>query len=301
MLSPFSAFDPPLGLEQQLGAACRIPVPCCAALLLTAALACGTTEGPLLRAADAGTAASALDRGAAGAGIAQDAGVGRVTQGMRLHYQITGSPQLDAAADLFVLDLFDTDAAQLTRLHAQGRVVIAYLSAGSHEPWRPDAEDFPAQAVGAPLAGYPDERWLDIRDATVRELMAARLRLARDKGFDGVFPGALDVYRSSSGFALSETDQLLSSAARALGLSAGASGDFALREPLIEQFDWALAIGCIAADSCARLQPWLAQDKPVFDVELEGELSQVCAQAQALGLSVVMKRPGFDAWSRSCP
>lgn len=225
---------------------------------------------------------------------------------MRLHYQISGAPELDAAADLFVLDLFDTDASALTTLHARGRVAVAYLSAGSHEPWRPDADDFPEEAIGSRLASYPNESWLDIRDPSVRSIMQKRLEMARDKGFDGVYPGALDAYRSDSGFALSEDDQLdydrfLASTARSLELVPGLSGDFSLGAQLIDAFDFAIAFGCLAADSCGSLQPWIDHDKAVFDLELEGELSELCPMADALGITMVLKQPGFDAWSRTCP
>lgn len=242
----------------------------------------------------------------AGRVAGQDAGQARVASGMRLHYQITGTPQLDATAELFVLDLFDTESDDLAALHARGRVAIAYLSAGSHEPWRPDADDFPEQAIGLPLASYPNESWLDIRDPSVRALMQKRLQLARDKGFDGIYPGSLNAYRSSSGFTLSESDQLeydrfLASEARALELSPGLSGDFVLGAQLIDAFDWVIAFGCFAADSCESLAPWVERSKPVFDLELEGELSELCPMADALGISVVLKQPAFDAWSRSCP
>lgn len=265
-----------------------------------------------MRETDGGTGVSInrSEAGAGGAGApvvpARAEAVGRVVSGMRLHYQITGTPQLDAAAELFVLDLFDTEADDLAALHARGRVALAYLSAGSHEPWRPDADDFPEQAIGARLASYPNESWLDIRADSVRAVMHKRMQLARDKGFDGIYPGSLDAYRSQSGFTLSESDQLdydlfLAREARALGLSPGLSGDFLLGTQLIDAYDWAIAFGCFAADSCARLTPWVERKKPVFDLELEGELSELCPMADALGFSVVLKQPGFDAWSRSCP
>jgi hypothetical protein len=272
-----------------------------------------------LRETDGGTGVSINRSEAGGGGSAgegsttptepvqgQDDGVGRVVSGMRLHYQITGTPQLDAAAELFVLDLFDTEADDLAALHARGRIAIAYLSAGSHEPWRPDAADFPEQAIGSRLASYPNESWLDIRADSVRAIMQKRLQLARDKGFDGIFPGSLDAYRSQSGFTLSESDQLdydrfLATEARALGLSPGLSGDMMFGAQLIDAFDWAIAFGCFAADSCERLMPWVARSKPVFDLELEGELSELCPMADALGFSVVLKQPGVGAWSRSCP
>jgi hypothetical protein len=260
--------------------------------LLVMALGCGVTEGPLLRARDADVPE-------------MDAGV-LVGKSMRLHYQVSGEPELEAAADVFVIDLFDTETAQVARLHAAGRVVLAYFSAGSFEPWRSDSDEFQARTLGSALANYPDERWLDVRSPSVRGIMQARLELARDKGFDGVFPGSLGGYRADTGFALSEADQLafdrfLSSQARALGLSPGLSGDFALSEALADAFDWAIASGCLAADSCGLLRPLLERSKAVFDLETTGELSALCARAQTLGIGLLLKRPGFDAWSRSCP
>jgi hypothetical protein len=225
---------------------------------------------------------------------------------MRLHYQISGTPSVTAPADVFVLDLFNTDISEVSSLHAQGRIVIAYLSGGSYEPWRTDSDDFPERALGSPLADYPDERWLDTRDPAVRSIMRARLALARDKGFDGVYPCSLDAYRHDSGFALSESDQLdydrfLSDEARALGLTPGLSGDFRLAAQLAGHFDWAIAIGCLAANSCELLRPWLDQGRAVFDLEVEGELAEVCAHAEAVGIDALLKRPSFDAWSRACP
>ncbi|MFQ5739279.1 MAG: endo alpha-1,4 polygalactosaminidase [Acidobacteriota bacterium] len=39
-------------------------------------------------------------------------------------------------------------------LHAQGRKVICYISAGSWESWRPDAGQFPSYLLGKPLSGW---------------------------------------------------------------------------------------------------------------------------------------------------
>jgi hypothetical protein len=191
-------------------------------------------------------------------------------------------------------------------LHADGRIALAYFSAGSFEPWRPDADSFQDRAVGSPLSGYPNENWLDIRSANVRATMRARLALARDKGFDGVFPGALSGYRADSGFALSEADQLdydrfLASEARALGLTPGLSGDFMFAEQLVDAYDWAIAFGCLAADNCEQLRPLLERRKAVFDFETSGDLNALCPRAQMLGIVTALKRQSYDAWSKACP
>jgi hypothetical protein len=261
--------------------------------------ACGSVEGPLIRELDSGDAAQF---GPDAAPAALDP---RVRPGMRLHYQVSGELAPSRDAQLVVSDLFDTETSQLAELRASGRVVIAYLSAGTLEPWRPDVGSLPDAVVGAKLASYPNEAWLDIRSSAVRKLMRARLALARDKGFDGVFPGSLSGYRNTSGFALSASDQrsfdlYLAAQAHELGLSVGLSGDFELLGELADAFDWAIAFGCLAANSCAELQPMIQRGKAVFDVETEGTLTEICARASGSNIVTLLKRPSYDAWSQPC-
>jgi hypothetical protein len=45
-----------------------------------------------------------------------------------------------------------------------GRRVICYLDVGSWENYRPDASQFPISVRGRRYEGFPNERWLDIRD-----------------------------------------------------------------------------------------------------------------------------------------
>jgi hypothetical protein len=205
-----------------------------------------------------------------------------------------------------VIDLFNTSAAAVGRLHARGRVVVGYVAAGSHEPFRPDADDFPPAALGAPLAGYPSESWLDTRDPTVRQIMQARLALASERGFDGVMLTSLSAYQADSGLPLTAADQLdynlwLAGQAHAQGLVAGIIDDWAQAEQLAPAFDFAVHINCIATGRCGELDPYERRGKPVFDLETSGADASVCAQATQLGLPVTFKRRGFDAWLELCP
>src|SRR4051794_9896951 len=102
-------------------------------------------------------------------------------------WQLSGRLDLSVPARGFDVDLFDTPASTVARLHARGRRVVCYLSAGSYERGRPDAASFPAAVIGRPLEGYPDERWLDIRRVDVLgPIMERRLDRCRRTGFDGV-------------------------------------------------------------------------------------------------------------------
>src|SRR6185503_4284279 len=98
-------------------------------------------------------------------------------------WQVQLSGALDTSFDVAIYDVdLDQSAATLASLRAAGRRVICYGSVGTYEPWRDDAGDIPTAARGQPLANYPDERWLDPRDAAVRAVMVARLDVARQKG-----------------------------------------------------------------------------------------------------------------------
>lgn len=108
--------------------------------------------------------------------------------GQSFQYQLSELPvDVSVDADVFDIDLFETPAATVEQLHARGRTVVCYLSAGSFEPVRPDAGLFPADALGEPLIGFEDERWLDIRRIDdLMPIIEDRLDQCARKGFDGV-------------------------------------------------------------------------------------------------------------------
>jgi hypothetical protein len=257
--------------------------------------ACGSVEGPLLRWRE-------QDSGVIDGGMAPAIAI---AQNMRWQYQLTGEPDFESDVDLFVIDLFQPSATELAALHARGKVAVAYLSAGTFESFRDDADDFPESAIGNVLLNYPDEAWLDIRDPGVRAVMAARLEIARSKGFDGVLPTNLAGYSIDSGFDLTSADQLaysewLAMQAHARGLLIGMAGDFEQAPALIDRFDWAVHYGCIARGDCADLDLFAEQGKPVLDVETAGDPADVCAAAEQLGINVLLKRPDFGPYRLGC-
>lgn len=252
---------------------------------------------------------SALGSGGASAGLAGAnhgaTSSSRVRAGMSLQYQISGTLDTSVDAALFVVDLFDVSDRQVAALKAQGRVVVAYVSVGSFEPWREDAASFPRAAIGNALADYPDEHWLDLRSNEVRSAIEARLDRARDKGFDGIYASTLGAYMQDSGFPLTAAQELdyarfVAAAAQARGLSSGLSGDFELGAEIASAFDWALATGCIARSYCGELASFTAQAKPVFDLETEGTRDAVCSAAASYGIPTTLKHSGYDAWRMPC-
>ena len=122
--------------------------------------------------------------------------------------QLQGKIKTTFNVRLYDVDLFDTPQATINALHAAGRKVACYFSAGSYENWRSDAARFPAAVKGGGN-GWPGEQWLDVRRLDLlMPIMEARLDLCKAKGFDSVDPDNMDGYTNTTGFPLTAADQL---------------------------------------------------------------------------------------------
>jgi hypothetical protein len=153
------------------------------------------------------------------------------TAGESYQIQYDGKLDLTYDAKIFDLDMFDTRSAVVAKLHRMGRRVMCYISVGTWERWRPDADKFPKSVLGNKDGHWPGERWLDVRQTSILEpIMADRLDLCKKKGFDGVDPDNLDGYQNNTGFPLTYKQQLtydtwVAKAAHDRGLTADEKGD----------------------------------------------------------------------------
>jgi len=232
--------------------------------------------------------------------------------GTTWQWQLQGTLDTTPDVAMYDLDLFDTPQATIDGLHADGRVVICYFSAGSWEDWRDDAGDFAVEDKGNPLDGWPGEKWLDVRSSTVRAVMQARLDTAVSKACDGVEPDNVDGYSNDSGFPLSEADQLdynrfLATEAHARGLSIGLKNAVEIAATLEPDFDWALNESCLDYSECGRLSVFTDAGKAVFHTEYvddrsEGTAKQaeVCDRSVIAAFSTLIKTWDLDAWGLSC-
>ncbi|GAP92604.1 putative endo alpha- polygalactosaminidase [Rosellinia necatrix] len=215
----------------------------------------------------------------------------------------------------YAVDLEDTPAATIGALRAAGHTVACYFSAGSAEAYRADAGAFPAAAVGNTLDGWPDERWLDVRDAGVRAVMSARIRRAAAKGCAGVDPDNVDGYDNDSGFPLAADDaadyvRFLAAEARAAGLAFGLKNAGALVPRVLDVAQWAINEECAAYRECADWAPFIAAGKPVFHVEYvddddattvtPSKLAAACAADGQSGFSTIVKHYTLDNWVVYC-
>lgn len=267
------------------------------AVLAVAAAGCEGSEGTLLLRHDA----------AAGAGPDQPPELYLPQENARWTARLDGAVDIAQAADFFYLDPDQQPADDLAALREQGRPYLCYLSAGTVEDFRADAGDFPEHAVGNVLVGFPNERWLDVRDATVRELMSQRVERLAAVGCRGVNPASLAAYEADTGFALSLTDSVeyarfIAGRLHEAGMSAGLTAPAALTQELWQNYDFGLAIGCVATSACREYAALAAAGKPVLHVELgEPESApMLCKSAQDLGFSALVSDPGFGGRCELC-
>ncbi len=194
--------------------------------------------------------------------------------------------------DMYDVDGFETSKADVDAMHAAGMKVVCYISAGTYERYRPDADQFPAELIGA-KNGWPGERWLDIRelqkaDSVLRTIMDNRLDMCRAKGFDMVELDNVDGYLNRSGFPLKGADQLFYNATLAndsheRGMSVLQKNDNEQIPKLLPYFDGALNEQCNQYKECTTkqtgrfgLDQYIAAGKPVFQAEYKLKTGQFC-------------------------
>ncbi len=220
-------------------------------------------------------------------------------------WQLSG--RLDPTVDVPVYDIdgFDHPKSAVADLHRRGRKVICYLSTGAWEDFRPDAGAFPKAVLGRGN-GWDGERWLDVRRTDVLgPLMARRMDMCREKGFDAVEPDNMDAYANRTGFPLTPADQLrynrlIARLAHDRGLAVGLKNDLGQIPQLVGDFDFAVNEQCAEHDECELLTPFVKAGKAVFHAEYELKTRAFCPDARRLRLSSMLKKYELGVWRQAC-
>jgi hypothetical protein len=222
-------------------------------------------------------------------------------------WQLQNPPKAGALRNVRMYDVdgFEASKSLVDAMHTKGIKAVCYISAGSWENFRPDADDFPASVLGK-SNGWPGEKWLDIRKRTIlKPIMRARMDICRRKGFDAIEFDNVDGYQNRTGFALTGADQLrydvfLANAAHTRGLSAFLKNDLGQIPKLLPYFDAALNEQCFQYSECPALSRFVNAGKPVFNVEYKLDRSQFCDQANSRNFNSLKKRLALDGWRRPC-
>jgi hypothetical protein len=246
------------------------------------------------------------------AGLSSPAG-GRWIPKVGETYQIQYDGKLDLTypAEIFDLDMFDTPASVVAKLHGMGRRVVCYIDVGTWEKWRPDADKFPKSVLGRKDGHWPGERWLDIRQTSILEpIMGARYDLCKKKGFDGVDPDNIDGYQNKTGFPLTAKEQLtydawVAQAAHDRGLTVDQKNDNNQLKELAPLFDFGVDEQCYAQGWCHQLTIYTQRNRLVVDVEYfhnrQRFLTKTCPSDARYDVTPMLKRLELTAWIVTCP
>lgn len=162
------------------------------------------------------------------------------------------------------------------------------------------------------MDGWPDEKWLDTRNAGVRALMKSRIQQAASKGCDGVDPDNIDGYENDTGFDLSEADgadyvRFLAQTAHHAGLAYGLKNGGAIVEQVKDVAEWVINEQCVQYSECALYQPIIQMGKPVLHIEYNKKepapakfVNKVCNAKGAKGFSTLIKHMDLNAWTETC-
>ncbi len=236
--------------------------------------------------------------------------VWRPAPGTSFQWQLDSPVDPEVEAEVYDVDLFDTDATTVALLKARGRWVICYVSVGTVEDWRPDAHLFPSRVVGRQYDEWPGERWLDVRRLDLlAPVLGARLDLCKAKGFDAVEPDNLDGYENETGFTLTREDQVrfnlwIAAEAHRRGLSIGLKNSPEMVSEMLSAFDWALTEDCFDQGWCAELAPFVDAGKAVFVTEYTDtgvNFEAACAEAASFGFTAILKERDLGAFREVCP
>lgn len=221
-------------------------------------------------------------------------------------YQLSGTIDTRVDADVFDLDAQETSRSTVRRLQGMGKRVICYIDAGTWESYRPDAHRYPARILGKRVDGWPDERWVDIRQLDIlKPIIRDRVDRCAAKGFDAVEYDWMDSYAHPTGFPITRSQQLrfdrwLAWVAHDRGLSVGLKNAGPLVRSLVDRFDFAVTEECFQYHECGMYRPFLDAGKAVFDVEYTLTRDAFCDRARSQGISAIRKQLSLTAWRRPC-
>ncbi len=229
-------------------------------------------------------------------------------------WQLLGDTDTRFEVDVYVLDMFQQlEGDVIERLHAQNKQVICYFSAGTFEPWRPDAALFANVPMGGTHYSYPDEIWLDVTSPETAKVMANRMDMAVALGCDGVELDNVDGFVADTGLNITqqqelEYQRLLANEAHKRNLAVALKNSVETIPDVAEYFDLAINEVCFVWNECGTYNAIIAAGKPVFHVEYdqkyiddEAEFANLCAQSAEINMRTLVMPKLLDGSFRiSC-
>ena len=229
-------------------------------------------------------------------------------------WQLQGDINRDYNVNLYDIDLFDSSNELISSLKQSGKRVICYFSAGTYEEWREDSSKYPETILGEKLDDWEGERWVDIREIDIlMPIIKSRLKLAKDKGCDGVEPDNVDGYLNETGFNLSYSEQIefnkmVAKEAHNLSLSVALKNDLEQIKELEPFFDFAINEQCHQYSECNMLEPFINSNKAVLNAEYDksyiedkSKREELCKSSKSMNIrTLILPKKLDDSFRYSC-
>ena len=230
-------------------------------------------------------------------------------------WQLLGDTNTEYNVDVYVLDMFQQlEGDVIERLHAQNKHVICYFSAGTYEPWRPDADLFANVPQGNSHYAYTQEIWVDVRSPETAKVMANRMDMAVALGCDGVELDNVDAFSDpNKGLDFDQADELeyqrlLANEAHKRNLAVALKNSVETIPEVAQYFDMAINEACMAWNECGAYQAIIDAGKPVFHVEYDKkyledpvEKATMCESSAAINMRTLIMPKALDGSFRiSC-
>jgi hypothetical protein len=222
------------------------------------------------------------------------------------YWQLSGRVNTSQSAPIYDIDMEGASASLISQLKSAGHTVVCYIDAGTWEPYRSDASQFPDSVRGNKMQDW-NEKYLDIRSPIVRTLMGKRMDSAKAKGCDAVEPDNMDSYTAKSGFSLTRKDELdylhfWAEWVHHRGMKVALKNDAELVNSISPQFDFAIAEQCFDYQECTSYAPFIKQGKAVFVAEYKAFSQNLCKMAANQKLSLAFFNLGLDGKKyQPCP
>ncbi|KAG9188738.1 hypothetical protein G6011_07443 [Alternaria panax] len=208
-------------------------------------------------------------------------------------------------APVWDIDLFGNPATTISVLKVADKVVICYFSAGTAEDWREDYKSFAIVDLGKDLP-----EWLN-ENQSIRALMAKRIKVAANKGYDAIDPDNTDGYKNDNGLNLRNTDaidyvQWMQQEAAKYNMRIRLKNSLDILNDVSPIIDFAVNEQCAQQGECQVYDNFIALNKPVFHIEYPLPLNAQavngasCKGTGVAGPSTIMKGLQLNGMSYYC-
>jgi len=229
--------------------------------------------------------------------------------GLTWQWQLDQAIDTSIDAQVYDIDLY-TDRSIIDELHSRGVKLIGYISVGSWEDKRPDADQFPEEVLGKDYVGWPGERWLDIRRIDLlAPILRARLDLCEAKGFEAVEADNIQIAGNDTGFPLTYADQMayagwLAEEAHSRGLAIGLKNAPEMVAEALPLFDFAITEDAFHYNWIEAMLPFVEAGKAVFAAEytdMDVNFEAACQWGRSHNIQFILKNRILTAFRQTCP